>query len=37
LFARSVERFDKPVDVSKKERKQLPWRKPSIVPKLDQD
>ncbi len=25
LFARSVERFEKPVDASKKEVKQLPW------------
>ena len=26
LFARSVERFDLPVDATKREVKQLPWR-----------
>lgn len=26
LFARSVERFDQPVDITKSEVKQLPWR-----------
>ena len=25
LFARSVERFERPVDVSKKQKRQLPW------------
>lgn len=31
LFARSVERFEKPVDVSKKEVKQPPWCTHSIA------
>lgn len=30
LFARSVERFEQPVDLSKKESKQLPWCRPRL-------